>query len=168
MTLQRQRLGKSGENRAVEELERRGYAILARRYRTRHGEIDVVARDGETTVFVEVKARTTGEFGLAAEAVTPWKQRRLVAMATDYLVRHRLTGAAVPVRRGRDRPGRRRWRGPQTRAWRRGIERDDLPECVRRVSRFLDSVSAACGTIGVLGERICARPEAAHGVGGRE
>ena len=72
---------------------------LARRYRTRHGEIDVVARDGETTVFVEVKARTTGEFGTAAEAVTPFKQRRLVSMATDYLVRHRLIGSSVPVRR---------------------------------------------------------------------
>ena len=90
MTSQRQELGKSGEDLAVEELERRGYAIVARRYRTRHGEIDVVARDGETTVFVEVKARTTAEFGTAAEAVTPFKQRRLVSMATDYLVRHRL------------------------------------------------------------------------------
>jgi putative endonuclease len=90
MTMQRQELGESGEDLAVEELERRGYAILARRYRTRHGEIDVVARDGETTVFVEVKTRTTAEFGAAAEAVTPWKQRRLVSMATDYLVRHRL------------------------------------------------------------------------------
>ena len=83
-------LGKTGEDLACRELERRGYAIVARRYRTRHGEIDVVARDGETTVFVEVKARTTGEFGTAAEAVTPFKQRRLVSMATDYLVRHRL------------------------------------------------------------------------------
>ena len=91
MTLQRQELGKSGEDLAVAELERRGYAILARRYRTRHGEIDVVARDGETTVFVEVKARTTAEFGTAAEAVTRSKQRRLVSMATDYLARHRLT-----------------------------------------------------------------------------
>jgi putative endonuclease len=91
MTFQRQQLGKSGEDLAVAELERRGYAILARRYRTRHGEIDVVARDGETTVFVEVKARTTGEFGGPAVAVTPWKQRRLVSMATDYLARHRLT-----------------------------------------------------------------------------
>jgi putative endonuclease len=90
MTIQRQELGESGEDLAVEELERRGYAILARRYRTRHGEIDVVARDGETTVFVEVKARTTAEFGAAAAAVTPWKQRRLVSMATDYLVRYRL------------------------------------------------------------------------------
>jgi putative endonuclease len=91
MTFQRQELGKSGEDLAVEELARRGYAILARRYRTRHGEIDVVARDGETTVFIEVKVRTTGEFGAAAEAVTPSKQRRLVSMATDYLVRHHLT-----------------------------------------------------------------------------
>jgi putative endonuclease len=91
MTIRRQQLGESGEDLAVEELERRGYAILARRYRTRHGEIDVVARDGETTVFVEVKARTTLEFGGAAEAVTPWKQRRLVTMATDYLARHRLS-----------------------------------------------------------------------------
>ena len=90
MTFRRQELGKSGEDLAVAELERRGYAIVARRYRTRHGEIDVVARDGETTVFVEVKARTTVEFGTAAEAVTPFKQRRLVSMATDYLVRHRL------------------------------------------------------------------------------
>ena len=76
---------------AVAELEARGYAILARRYRTRHGEIDVVARERETTVFVEVKARTSRDFGGGAAAVTAWKQRRLVSMATDYLVRHRLT-----------------------------------------------------------------------------
>jgi putative endonuclease len=90
MTMQRQAFGKAGEDLAVAELERRGYAILARRYRTRHGEIDIVARDGETTVFIEVKARTNAEFGTAAEAVTPWKQRRLSAMAVDYLARHRL------------------------------------------------------------------------------
>ena len=92
MTMERQALGKAGEDRAVEELERRGYAILARRYRTRHGEIDIVARDGETTVFVEVKARLTAEFGTAAAAVTAVKQRRLVRMAVDYLARHRLAG----------------------------------------------------------------------------
>jgi len=91
MTIQRQVFGKTGEDRAVEELERRGYAILARRYRTRHGEIDIVALDRETIVFVEVKARTTGEFGSAVEAVTGWKRRRLVSMATEYLVRGRLT-----------------------------------------------------------------------------
>lgn len=91
MTIARQVFGKAGEDRAVEELERRGYAILARRYRTRHGEIDIVARDQETIVFVEVKARTGGDFGSAVEAVTAWKQRRLISMANDYLVRGRLT-----------------------------------------------------------------------------
>ncbi len=91
MTMQRQVLGKHGEDLAVDELERRGYAVLARRYRTRHGEIDIVARDGETVVFVEVKAKETGEFGKAAEAVTSRKQRRVISMAVDYLARNRLT-----------------------------------------------------------------------------
>jgi putative endonuclease len=90
MTLQRQALGKTGENLAVQELTRRGYAILARRYRTRYGEIDIVADDHGTVVFVEVKARASGEFGNAVEAVTPHKQRRVAAMAVDYLSR---TGA---------------------------------------------------------------------------
>lgn len=90
MTLARQNLGKMGEELAVRELEHRGYAILARRYRTRYGEIDIVSRDGDTTVFVEVKARVTSEFGSAAEAVTPWKQRRLARMATDYVARNGL------------------------------------------------------------------------------
>jgi putative endonuclease len=85
MTVKRQQLGKSGEDLAVEELVARGYAVLARRYRTRGGEIDIVADDGGTLVFVEVKARATAEFGLAAEAVTPRKQRQLVSMARDYL-----------------------------------------------------------------------------------
>jgi len=70
---------------ATAELWHRGYAILARRYRTRFGEIDIVAQDGQTVVIVEVKARRTDRFGTAAESVTPWKQRRLAAMALDYL-----------------------------------------------------------------------------------
>jgi putative endonuclease len=91
MTLQRQQLGKSGEDLAVRALEERGYAILARRYRTRHGEIDIVAQEGNTLVFVEVKARATAEFGTAAEAVTIFKRRRLTAMAADYLARAQWT-----------------------------------------------------------------------------
>ncbi len=86
----RQSLGKLGEDIACAELTRRGYAILARRYRTRFGEIDIVARDGGTTVFVEVKTRDGDRFGDGAEAVTGWKQRRVAAMAVDYLARHRL------------------------------------------------------------------------------
>jgi len=86
----RQILGKMGEDLACAELCRRGYAILARRYRTRHGEIDIIARDGEMVVFVEVKARRDEAFGEASEAITAWKQQRIVRMATDYLARHSL------------------------------------------------------------------------------
>jgi putative endonuclease len=91
MTMRGQQLGFLGENLAVSELTRRGYAIVDRRYRTRRGEIDIVADDGGTIVFVEVKARATGDFGGGAEAVTPSKQRRLVSMAIDYLARRGLT-----------------------------------------------------------------------------
>ena len=90
MTRERQEFGKEGEDIAVDELERRGYEILARRYRTRYGEIDIVASDEGTIVFIEVKARATAEFGTAAEAVTAQKQRRLASMATDYLARNHL------------------------------------------------------------------------------
>ena len=70
---------------ACEELERRGYAILATRFRTRFGEIDIVAEHHGTLVFVEVKARRTNKYGSAAEAISVWKQRRIGAMALDYL-----------------------------------------------------------------------------------
>jgi putative endonuclease len=83
--------GKTGEDLACRELERRGYAILARRYRRRGGELDIVARDGSTIVFVEVKARGGLRFGDAAEGVTAIKRRRIVRLALDFLVHHRLT-----------------------------------------------------------------------------
>jgi putative endonuclease len=86
-TLSRCSLGKLGEDLACGELTRRGYAILARRYRTRFGEIDIVARDGSVLVFVEVKARRSRRSGGAVEAVTSWKRRRLAAIALDYLAR---------------------------------------------------------------------------------
>ena len=91
MSRYRQALGKSAEDRAVRELTQLGYAVLARRYRTRHGEIDIIARDGDVTVFVEVRARSSAQRGTAAESVTPLKQNRLVRMAADYAARHRLT-----------------------------------------------------------------------------
>jgi putative endonuclease len=86
-------LGKSGENYACLELERLGYAILERRYRTRIGEIDVVARDGETLVFIEVKARRSARFGLPAEAVDAHKRRKLIHMASFYIFAKRLSNA---------------------------------------------------------------------------
>jgi putative endonuclease len=86
----RQTLGKLGEDLACAELARRGYAVLARRYRTRFGEIDIIARDNGVTVFVEVKTRNGDEFGGGAAAVTAWKQRKITQMAVDYLSRHGL------------------------------------------------------------------------------
>src|SRR5437764_12530302 len=80
--------GKSGEDLACRELERRGYAIVARRYRRRGGELDIVARDGSTLVFAEVKMRETRDFGEAAEAVTWLKRRRMSQLARDYVARH--------------------------------------------------------------------------------
>jgi putative endonuclease len=84
-----QALGKLGEELACRELRRRGYAILTRRYRTRFGEIDIVATRSGVLVFVEVKARRGRRHGEAAEAVTSAKRRRMAAMALDYLNRTR-------------------------------------------------------------------------------
>jgi putative endonuclease len=92
MTIARQTLGKTGEDLACRELERRGYVIVARRYRRRGGELDIVARDGATLVFVEVKTRDGRAFGGAAEAVTPFKRRRIAQLALDYMMRHHISG----------------------------------------------------------------------------
>lgn len=90
MSRNRVQVGKTGEDLACRELERRGYAIVARRYRRRAGELDIVARDGPTTVFVEVKARFDRTFGAAEESVGSVKRRRIVRMALEYVTEHRL------------------------------------------------------------------------------
>ena len=91
MTRARIAFGKTGEDLACRELERRGYAIIVRRHRCRGGELDIVARDGPTLVFVEVKARDSRAFGDAAEAVTWQKQQRIVRLASEYVMRHHLS-----------------------------------------------------------------------------
>lgn len=95
-TNQAHELGRSGEELACHELRRRGYEILARGYRTRYGEIDIVAEHRKVLVFVEVKTRSTTDFGSPLEAVTPFKRQRVIRMALDYLARRRLSG--VPCR----------------------------------------------------------------------
>jgi putative endonuclease len=94
MSHARQCLGRVGEDLACKELERRGYAIVARRYRRRVGELDIVARHGRTVVFVEVKARDGLEFGAGGESVTASKRTRMARVAEDYMLRHRLVGCA--------------------------------------------------------------------------
>src|SRR3990170_2758073 len=86
----RQRLGVDGERLACAELKRRGYTILAQRYRAKLGEIDVIAGHDGVVVFVEVKTRRGEELGGGAIAVTAKKQRTIVRVAKDYLARHRL------------------------------------------------------------------------------
>ncbi|MBN1148891.1 MAG: YraN family protein [Anaerolineales bacterium] len=99
MKTARQTLGNWGESLAADYLRQRGYTILERNVRTPHGEIDLIARQarlpragenqvGMVTVFVEVKTRSSGSFGLPEEAVTARKQERLLASAQAYLQNH--------------------------------------------------------------------------------
>lgn len=83
------KLGLVGEGLACRELERRGYLILERRARSRHGEIDIVARDGDSLVFVEVKTRRSNRFGPARTAVSWRKQKKLAHLAQCYAARRR-------------------------------------------------------------------------------
>lgn len=79
--------GGDAEARAAAFLEARGLEIIARNYRCRFGEIDLIARNGATVVFVEVRARTSQAYGGAAESITHAKRQRLLAAARHYLAR---------------------------------------------------------------------------------
>ena len=81
----RRRLGAFGERLATAHLEAKGYRIRARNYRCREGEIDIVAQDGDTLVFVEVRTRRGDALGGPAESITAIKQSRLVVAATAYV-----------------------------------------------------------------------------------
>jgi putative endonuclease len=80
-------LGDRGEREAARYLRRQGLRVLTRGYRTPRGEIDLIARDGDTLVFVEVKTRRQGQ---PAEAITPAKQERLTLAALHFLKRYNL------------------------------------------------------------------------------
>ncbi len=84
--------GRSAEADGVRWLEERGFEVVARNVRTRAGELDVVGLDGDTLAFVEIKARSTRQFGPAATAVPPSKQHRIARAATLYLTRHPHSG----------------------------------------------------------------------------
>jgi putative endonuclease len=84
-----------GEELAGRALEKRGYRILARRERSRLGEIDIVARDGPVLVFVEVKARRGHRFGTPIEAVDRRKQERLVRLALAYTARRGVSDTPI-------------------------------------------------------------------------
>ena len=90
-------LGIQGEALATEHLENQGYKILELNYKNKIGEIDIIAKDGETIVFIEVKARQSLRFGHPREAVNFYKQQKIRSVAIGYLKFKKLY-ERVPVR----------------------------------------------------------------------
>jgi putative endonuclease len=88
-------LGRLGEDLAVSWYEARGYAVVARNWRSPEGEIDLVARRGRVVVIVEVKARTSDLFGLPVEAVVRDKQRRLRRLGAAWLRENGVRGVRI-------------------------------------------------------------------------
>jgi len=84
--------GKTFENKAADFLKKSGYKIIAQNYRSKTGEIDIIAKDKKTLVFVEVKYRHTKEFGTPAEFVTVQKQNKIIKTALLYLKQNDISG----------------------------------------------------------------------------
>jgi putative endonuclease len=85
MPHQKQKFGQEGEALAARYLKKNGYRIIEKNYRTKLGEIDIIAKDKDTLVFVEVKSRRSWQFGNPKAAVTPRKQRKISMVALHYL-----------------------------------------------------------------------------------
>jgi putative endonuclease len=85
VTQQRLELGKLGEKLALKQIKRLGYKKVIRNYRCPLGEVDLIARDGDTLVFVEIKTRKGKSLGYAKEAVTERKQHQLSKVALAYM-----------------------------------------------------------------------------------
>ena len=81
-------IGEFGEDLAVEHFMSNGFEILERNWRHKHWEIDIIAKDGVTTVFVEVKTRKSTKYGLPEEGLTKKKLKTLIAAGAEYLHKH--------------------------------------------------------------------------------
>lgn len=88
--------GKKGEDMAVKYLKKQKYKILERNFSCKFGEIDIIAKDKDTIVFVEVKLKNSADFGLPREKITPSKLKKIKITAEFYLATHNLVG--VPAR----------------------------------------------------------------------
>ena len=93
----RSKLGTQGERIAAAHLESLGLVVEDRNYRTRFGEVDLIARDGEERVFVEVRTKRSTAFGTPEESLTPRKQARLIHAAEEYLAERGLAWASWRV-----------------------------------------------------------------------
>jgi putative endonuclease len=105
MSHHNQRIGKWGEETAVEYLIQCGHAIIARNVRTPYGEIDIVAKQADIIVFVEVKARTSNKMGLPEEAITPRKREHMLAAADHYAAEHEIDHWQIDVIAIEGKPG---------------------------------------------------------------
>ena len=88
-------MGRNGEKAVAKYLEKQGYKLIKRNYRTKCGEADLVCEYGGVIVFVEVKTRYGSEFGTPEEAVTPYKVARYVTAAKSYTTQKHLSGVNV-------------------------------------------------------------------------
>ncbi len=86
-------LGKSGENLAVDFLEKKGFEILFRNYKTRYGELDIICRDGEFIVFIEVRTKKHAIFGHPFDTVNWKKQGKIIRMAQMFLCMENIPGS---------------------------------------------------------------------------
>lgn len=85
----RQQRGRAAEEMAAAFLRREGYQIEAVNFRCKAGELDLIAREGQTLCFIEVRSRGSGQFGSALESITPMKRRRFIRAVRWYLARRR-------------------------------------------------------------------------------
>lgn len=109
MKTKRQKFGEQGEALAVRRLKKAGYKIIETNYRTRLGEIDIIAKEKDTLVFVEVKSRRSVHFGSPKWAITPKKQKKISMVALHYLKATNQSSArarfdVVAVMSNRDKP----------------------------------------------------------------
>ncbi len=108
MTKERLDLGRLGETLALKKIKSFGYECIARNYRCPLGEVDLIAKDGDTTVFIEIKTRRGRSLGYAKEAIHERKKRQLSKVALAYLKTNGLLGSkarfdvvAIHMREGR-------------------------------------------------------------------
>jgi putative endonuclease len=92
--MKRKETGDQGEDKATQFLRQQGYRIIERNYRCPRGEIDIVAREKDCLVFVEVRSKTQAAFGAPEESLTPAKQKRMLVTAFWYLEQHRAQDSA--------------------------------------------------------------------------
>ena len=87
--------GVAGEDLAVRYLSKHKYTILERNFRCKFGEIDIIALNEDFIVFIEVKSRSDDKFGLPREAVSPYKQQRILRAAQYWLYTNKISGKPV-------------------------------------------------------------------------